>query len=68
MKESELELLHRYLDGVITSKELANLEDLLRSNKEARSTLRSLATIERSGNNSQWTRLSEIPVPVEYCS
>ncbi|MCP4885065.1 MAG: FecR domain-containing protein [Planctomycetaceae bacterium] len=53
MKESELELLHRYLDGVITSEELANLEDLLRSNKEARSTLRSLATID-----AKWQQLA----------
>lgn len=53
MNESELELLHRYLDGAITSKELANLEDLLRSNKEARSTLRSLATID-----AKWQQLA----------
>ncbi|MGB0596561.1 MAG: hypothetical protein ACPGLY_07730 [Rubripirellula sp.] len=53
MNEPELELLHRYLDGTITSKELATLEDLLRSNKEARSTLRSLATID-----AKWQQLA----------
>ncbi|MEM1296186.1 MAG: hypothetical protein AAGH89_12535, partial [Verrucomicrobiota bacterium] len=46
MKKEEWELLHRYLDGGISSEELATLETLLRSNTEARSTLRSLATID----------------------
>ncbi|MEM7600513.1 MAG: hypothetical protein AAF357_03745 [Verrucomicrobiota bacterium] len=46
MKKEEWEVLHRYLDGGISSEELATLEALLRSNAEARSTLRSLATID----------------------
>ena len=46
MKEEELNLLHRYLDGVISPDELEHLEELLRTNPEARSTLRSLATID----------------------
>jgi len=46
MKEEELNLLHRYLDGVISPDELKHLEELLRTNPEARSTLRSLATID----------------------
>ena len=46
MKQDELELLHRYLDGATTPKELESLEELLRSSASARSTLRSLATID----------------------
>lgn len=46
MKEEELDLLHRYLDGGISPEELEILEELLRTNAEARSTLRSLATID----------------------
>lgn len=46
MKEEELNLLHRYLDRVISPDELKHLEELLRTNPEARSTLRSLATID----------------------
>ena len=46
MKEEELDLLHRYLDGGISPEELETLEELLRANAEARSTLRSLATID----------------------
>lgn len=46
MKEEELDLLHRYLDGGILPEELETLEELLRTNAEARSTLRSLATID----------------------
>ena len=38
MKQNELDLLHRYLDGAITPEELESLEDLLRSSAEARST------------------------------
>lgn len=46
MKDHELSLLHRYLDGAITPEELGQLEDLLRTNADARATLRSLATID----------------------
>lgn len=53
MNQSELNLLHRYLDGAITAEELAALEDLLRTNDEARATLRSLATVD-----AKWQELS----------
>ncbi len=53
MNESELKLLHCYLDGAITPEELVTLEELLRSNEEARSTLRSLATID-----AKWQQLA----------
>lgn len=46
MKEEELNLLHRYLDGGISSEELKSLEELLRTDAEARSVLRSLATVD----------------------
>ena len=46
MKEEELDLMHRYLDGGISPEELETLEELLRTNAEARSALRSLATID----------------------
>ncbi len=46
MKDEELDLMHRYLDGGISPEELERLEDLLRTNAEARGTLRSLATID----------------------
>ena len=46
MKEEELDLLHRYLDGGSSPDDLTRLEELLRDNAEARSTLRSLATID----------------------
>ncbi len=46
MTEDELNLLHRYLDGAITPEELEPLENLLRTNAQARATLRSLATID----------------------
>ena len=39
MKQNELDLLHRYLDGAITPEELEALEDLLRNSAEARATL-----------------------------
>jgi len=53
MNEDELNLLHRYLDGAITPEELETLEDLLRTNAEARATLRSLATID-----AKWQQLA----------
>lgn len=46
MKDDEINLLHRYLDGAITPEELGQLENLLRTNSDARATLRSLATID----------------------
>ena len=46
MKENEFDLLHRYLDGTTTPEELESLEELLRTSAAARSTLRSLATID----------------------
>ena len=46
MNQNELNLLHRYLDGAITVEELSSLEDLLRTDAEARATLRSLATVD----------------------
>ena len=53
MKQKEVDLLHRYLDGAITPEELESLEDLLRASAEARSTLRSLATID-----AKWQQLA----------
>jgi ferric-dicitrate binding protein FerR (iron transport regulator) len=53
MKQNELEMLHRYLDGAITPEELETLEDLLRNSAEARATLRSLATID-----AKWQQLA----------
>ncbi|PAY17999.1 hypothetical protein CKO51_18515 [Rhodopirellula sp. SM50] len=53
MKNEELNLLHRYLDGAITPDELEPLEDLLRTSVEARATLRSLATID-----AKWQQLA----------
>ncbi len=53
MKQNELDLLHRYLDGAMTSEELESLEDLLRTSAEARSTLRSFATID-----AKWQQLA----------
>ena len=53
MKNEELDLLHRYLDGAITPDELEPLEDLLRTSEEARVTLRSLATID-----AKWQQLA----------
>ncbi|MDP6353886.1 MAG: FecR domain-containing protein [Planctomycetota bacterium] len=46
MNEEELNLLHRYLDGALEPEEMESLENLLLTNPEARSTLRSLATID----------------------
>ncbi|MEM6778929.1 MAG: FecR domain-containing protein [Planctomycetota bacterium] len=46
MKTDQLDLLHRYLDGALSRDELDSLEELLRTSAEARSTLRSLATID----------------------
>jgi hypothetical protein len=46
MTDNELKLLHRYLDGAITPDELELLDELLRNDAEARTTLRSLATID----------------------
>lgn len=53
MTENELKLLHRYLDGAITSEELESLNELLRGSSEARATLRSLATID-----AKWQQLA----------
>ncbi|MBB65620.1 MAG: hypothetical protein CMO81_11220 [Waddliaceae bacterium] len=53
MTENELNLLHRYLDGVISPDEFEALEELLRANAEARATLRSLATID-----AKWQQLA----------
>ena len=53
MKKNELDLLHRYLDGAINPEELETLESLLRDSAEARSTLRSLATID-----AKWQQLA----------
>lgn len=63
MKQNELDLLHRYLDGVITPGELEALEDLLRNSADARATLRSLATIDAkwqqlaADDAAQWRKL-----------
>ena len=51
--KTNLNLLHRYLDGAITPEELESLEDLLRNSAEARATLRSLATID-----AKWQQLA----------
>ena len=53
MTEQDLELMHRYLDGVLTPGELEELEHLLRADAEARATLRSLATID-----AKWQQLA----------
>lgn len=53
MTDKEQELLHRYLDGAISEEELQTLETLLGNNKEARATLRTLATID-----SKWQQLA----------
>ena len=53
MTENEQDLLHRYLDGVITPEQLESLEILLRSNEDARAQLRSLATID-----AKWQQLA----------
>ncbi len=46
MTSDETNLIHKYLDGSINADELAQLETLLRGDKEARVMLRSLATID----------------------
>ena len=53
MTENEEKLLHRYLDGAISSEEFALLEELLRTDSEARRSLRTLATID-----SKWQQLA----------
>ena len=53
MNQENLNLLHRYLDGAITPKELGPLEQLLRESAQARATLRSLATID-----AKWQQLA----------
>ena len=53
MKSEEFDLMHRYLDGAITPEELGALEELLRTNAEARATLRSLATVD-----AKWQQLA----------
>ncbi|MEN8774427.1 MAG: hypothetical protein ABF382_12835, partial [Akkermansiaceae bacterium] len=53
MTGDEEKLLHRYLDGAISSEEFAPLEELLRTDTEARRSLRTLATID-----SKWQQLA----------
>ena len=53
MTENELNLLHRYLDGAISSGDLELLEALLRNSAEARGMLRSLATVD-----AKWQQLA----------
>ncbi len=53
MTDKEQDLLHRYLDGIITASELESLEQLLRSNADARAHLRTLATID-----AKWQQLA----------
>ena len=53
LTENDEDLLHRYLDGVLTRSELESLEQLLRSNADARAQLRSLATID-----AKWQQLA----------
>ena len=53
LTENDKDLLHRYLDGVLTRSELESLEQLLRSNAGARAQLRSLATID-----AKWQQLA----------
>lgn len=59
MTENEFDLLDRYLDGTINAEEMESLDALLRRSEEARSTLRSLATID-----AKWQQLAE-KSPVE---
>ena len=54
LNETQLDLIHRYLDGVITDQEFGSLEQLLRKSKQARATLRSLATID-----AKWQQFAE---------
>ncbi|MEO0416875.1 MAG: hypothetical protein AAF226_18200, partial [Verrucomicrobiota bacterium] len=56
MTEHENELLHRYLDGRLSEDQAEELNDLLRSDSEARSALRTLATID-----SKWEKLAAEP-------
>ena len=51
--EYDEDLLHRYLDGILTPSDHESLEQLLRSNAAARSQLRSLATID-----AKWQQLA----------
>ena len=53
LTENDEDLLHRYLDGVLTRSEHESLEQLLRSNADARAQLRSLATID-----AKWQQLA----------
>jgi len=46
MKDKDFDLLHRYLNGNLPPSEQEALETLLRTNPEARKTLRSLATVD----------------------
>jgi hypothetical protein len=46
MTETDIKLLHGYLDGALSEADMATLEDVLRSDPEARRMLRSLATID----------------------
>jgi len=53
ISEKDDDLLQRYLSGIISTAELESLEQLLRSNPEARSRLRSYATID-----TKWQQLA----------
>ena len=53
LSEKDDDLLQRYLSGIISTAELESLEQLLRSNPEARSRLRSYATID-----TKWQQLA----------
>lgn len=68
MKENELDLLHRYLDGAITPKEVESLEDLLRNHPEARATLRSLATIDAKWQELAANEFYGAPVETQIAS
>jgi tungstate transport system substrate-binding protein len=46
MKQDELDLLHRYLDGTISDAEFNRLQSLLRESGESRKMLRDLATVD----------------------
>lgn len=46
MKNEELQLLERYLDGTLNDEDLPRLQKLLLESGEARSTLRTLATLD----------------------
>ncbi|CAN5897124.1 hypothetical protein BH11VER1_BH11VER1_30760 [soil metagenome] len=46
MNQSELDLIHQYLDGTLSEESMPQLQSLLRENVDARKLLRDLSTVE----------------------